>query len=48
LAVEEGGDGDFFAAERLGDGFEGEVLGLFGREEQGGLGWETGGDILLE
>lgn len=47
LAVEEGGDGDFVAAEGLGEGFEGEVFGLFGGEEEGGLGGKAGKDVLL-
>ena len=47
LAVEEGCDGDFVAAEGCGDGFEGEVFALFGGEEEGGLGGEAGEDVLL-
>jgi hypothetical protein len=35
LAVEEGGDGYFVTADFFGDGFEGEVLLLFGFEEGG-------------
>jgi len=47
LAVEEGCYGDFFAAERFGERFEGEVLLLFGGEEEGGLGGEAVDDVLL-
>ncbi|CAG8647440.1 1932_t:CDS:2, partial [Scutellospora calospora] len=42
VAVEHGGRGDFFAAEGLGDGFEGEVLGFFGGEEDAAVGGEEG------
>jgi hypothetical protein len=35
LTVEEGGDGYFVTADFFGDGFEGEVLLLFGFEEGG-------------
>ena len=39
LAVEESGDGDFVAAELLGEGFEGELFAGFGGEEgRGGAG----------
>ena len=47
MAVEHGGRGDFFAAEGLGDGFEGEVLGFFGGEEDAAVGGEVGGGGLL-
>jgi hypothetical protein len=48
VAVEHGGGGDFLAAEGLGDGFEGEVLGFFGGEEEGAVGGEFGGGGCLE
>lgn len=47
MAVEEGGDGDFFTAESLGDGFEGEVLLLLGGEEDGGLRGQAVGNVVL-
>ena len=43
LAVEDAGDGDFVAAERLCDGGESELFGGFGGEEGGGRGGE--GDV---
>jgi len=44
LAVEEGGDSNFLAAEVRGDGGEGEVFGGLGVEEGLGVGGEAGGD----
>jgi len=48
VAVEHGGGRDLLAAEGLGDGFEGEVLGLFGGEEEAAVGGEFGGGGCLE
>lgn len=47
LAVEEGRNGHFLATESLADGLKGEVLGLFGFEEDGGLGGKAREDVLL-
>ena len=47
LTVENGGDGDFIAAELLGDVGEGELLGSFGGEEGVGLDRETVGEAGL-
>jgi hypothetical protein len=47
VAVEHGGRGHFFTAEGLGDGFEGEVLGFFGGEENAAVVGEFGGGGLL-
>jgi len=44
LAVEEGGDSNFLAAEVRGDGGEGEIFGGLGVEEGLGVGGEAGGD----
>jgi hypothetical protein len=48
VAVEHGGGGHFLAAEGLGDGFEGEVLGFFGGEEEATVGGKFGGGGRLD
>ena len=47
LAVENGSNGDFFAAKSLGEGFEGDVLLLLRGEEERGLGGKAVDDVLL-
>ena len=42
LTVDEGGDGDFAAAELLGEGLEGDAFGCFGGEEGAAGLWEEG------
>jgi len=48
VAVEHGCRRDFFAAEGLGDGFEGQVLGFFGGEEDAAVVGEFRGGGLVE
>lgn len=48
LSIKDGGGRDLLAADRLGDGLEREVLGLFRGKQKGTVGWEFWCKIRLE